>query len=360
MRLRYLAPCATILCAIASPASAEIFCVGSSFNLRLALQLAASNGESDVIRLRPGTYGGAPGSGNTYQLEYDSTEQLTIEGVVPAGTGCSSTLGLPEDVVLDGGNQYGVLSFRTGDDGNGTFRLRNLRVTRGLGTAGRAACVRLRATGSTFFYMNHVIVDECSAPFTAMAISPALDAGVQSLAQILVQNNVLVRNISDIGSVIQLGGTNDATFTFSNNTVAYNRIAAELSSGSSSAAVGAQNPVTLFASNNVFHENSVHLDQQLRADLVTGAGTAVFLTANHLNFYTGTAALNSMGSVGDARLFGPTDPRPRADSPLIDSGLNDGFGVLPVTDADLAPRIQGGTIDRGAYEFEQMFNDGFE
>lgn len=81
------------------------------------------------------------------------------------------------------------------------------------------------------------------------------------------------------------------------------------------------------------------------------------------NWRRGLRATTAGGTWSDQDMITGQDPqfvaaatgdvRLRAGSPAINSGLHAtpvGSG-LPCTDADLSPRIRGGTIDRGAYEF---------
>ena len=53
------------------------------------------------------------------------------------------------------------------------------------------------------------------------------------------------------------------------------------------------------------------------------------------------------------------DLRPRAHSPLRDSGANPVGGALAL-DFESNFRIFGPAIDRGAYEFVNVFENGFE
>lgn len=91
-------------------ASAAIFCVSAGPSLQNALTQAATNGQNDEIRLRPGTY--TMGSGTT-AFTYTSSEAFRLVvsggwqtvGAIP----CALPAADPNLSVLDGVNQRRVM-----------------------------------------------------------------------------------------------------------------------------------------------------------------------------------------------------------------------------------------------------------
>ena len=60
------------------------------------------------------------------------------------------------------------------------------------------------------------------------------------------------------------------------------------------------------------------------------------------------------------KLVSMDHPRPRADSPLRNAGMANPSGGSTSHDGSGLARIQEGALDRGALEFELLFNSGFE
>lgn len=73
------------------------------------------------------------------------------------------------------------------------------------------------------------------------------------------------------------------------------------------------------------------------------------------------AGLVNTGTLSIDPLFvSAGDFRPREGSPLRNSGTNSAPGGNNFIDFDFAPRQQGSRVDRGAFEFREIFANGFE
>ena len=117
-------------------------------------------------------------------------------------------------------------------------------------------------------------------------------------------------------------------------------------------------PDLIWFTNNVLWNNGTGTGY----DLLVGNGTPMVLSNN----LVGEMAPLPAGVVNNNLLLG-VDPRftnvvnfyPRADSPLRNSGVNPvgGIGVLDFAGEN---RVTGPQIDRGAYEFQELFANGFE
>jgi len=111
---------------------------------------------------------------------------------------------------------------------------------------------------------------------------------------------------------------------------------------------------TLSLYNNIFYGTSGFGSVDLKV-----ATAQVVQVDNMIGSRAGPAASVSSGNLG-------SDPNldanyiPQAPSPAINSGSNSVPGGLPPTDLDGNPRTIGSSVDRGAYETDQIFAGDFE
>lgn len=86
------------------------------------------------------------------------------------------------------------------------------------------------------------------------------------------------------------------------------------------------------------------------------------ITFNRVHYGTrgGTPITDIAPGSGDPGFTAVGNPRPRADSILIDSGIASPDGGTSAFDIDGLPRSSGPAPDLGAYESELVFQSGFD
>ncbi len=108
---------------------------------------------------------------------------------------------------------------------------------------------------------------------------------------------------------------------------------------------------SVYLSNNIFWNNS---GRDLAANGLT-------LVHNIVQTLAGTPNANSSGNLSiDPGFSSATDFRLQANSAAVNSGANAAFGGLASRDLAGVDRLIGSFVDRGAYESDNEFRDGFE
>jgi hypothetical protein len=361
-------------------AEAADFCVGDSAELQAALDTAASNNESDTIRIRAGTYP-VPAGGFDY---------------TPTGTA-----NLDDDLALSGGwlPFFFLCGFTTGDasqtvlDANGTDRVMLINLPslgdldiRFLSFVNGAVGPKEQGAGlgiqpppvfaGQLNVSNNLFRNNASAAASGLFAAVFGDAGVD----VRILNNVFIDNSALLvdyaaGAVVQLPSkvTSEvapadaaSTVTFAHNTVSNNQSVA--SAGGVYVAIDSAE-VTI-ASNNLWGNSG----DDLVVELAGGStGQPLRLLNNNiqsLRLEGTTSPTLDEGNINVEPVYEDCGPGcfalvPVLDSPLIHAGLDPAdLGLpweVPMTDAAGEPRINGPRIDIGAYEaIEAIFADRFE
>lgn len=330
------------------PVTAAIFCVSDGPSLQNALTQAASNGEDDDIRLRPGTY--TMGSGAT-AFTYTSSEafRLVISGgwqtvgVIPCGLAASD----PNLSVLDGVNQRRVMDLSSSSTNfNAMLTVRNLTIRSGSGSGFGG----LRVAVGDSVELDRLIVRNNNAT-NSESPGGILVASARSLNLL---NSLILDNTCANGPCAAKLVTAQpvAGVDIRNSTIARNRCPAI---ACPMAGVFIDNFFSTIVGNNAFHENE-------GAQLEFAPANAFRLVHNRIDSFIGSPT-ESVGNIA-APVPGFVDAagnnfRLRPDSPLLDAG----DGALSAGDFDLDgnARTNGRGRDIGAYELPyQVFADGFE
>ena len=346
-----------ILLVFAAPgARAELYCVATSAQLRSALTDAASSSTASEIRVRKGFYSVPAVDEQSVSLQYTASSNLTMSGGWDgANNSCTVQYWTPDTTVLSAsgvGRLFNIYLFT----GSATqVILSNLSFWDGENASGAnaAGCLTIETDGSS----NAVVRLDRNA-FRICRRTSGSGAALQITARsatISVRGNLFADNGSTSGAIL-LKGLGASTFYTNNNTVANNP---QFGAGGGPGGMQITGLDTDFhwISNNVLWNNGTGPGY----DLLLSAPIAV-LNSNLI----GTRAALPAGVVDsnnisvDPRFVSSVDFRPRANSPLRDSGAASPSGGAPATDFDAQERIAGERLDRGAYEFGEILIDSFE
>lgn len=324
------------------------YCVSTATELDAAFGAAAQSTEASEIRVKEGFYALAPIGGSVFALQTASSSNLTISGGW-AGANCSSQVLDPEATVLSGGGSKGVMRFFLVSQAQTEIEISNLSFWQS------PACLEIESDAGS----DGVVRIDRNA-FRLCQINPGNGSALRVTARsvdVYVRNNLFVDNASTTG-VVRLGGLGGSIFHVSNNTVVNNPQFAPGGGGPGGMQLSAQSSDLYYFSNNVLWNNGTGNGY----DLLVNANTPIVLNSNTI----GERAPLPVGAIDidtqlgiDPDFTSSVDFHPRRDSPLRNRGINPTGGALAI-DFLGAPRVQGGKIDRGAFEVAEVFGNGFE
>jgi hypothetical protein len=343
-----------VLFVTAGSAAAAEFCAATSTMIREALVVAASNGESDTIRIVIGTY--APTTG-AIAFSYSSEEAraIAIEGGYTFG--CGLRVDNASLTVLGGAGVRQVLRFHS--QGSGAVSVRNLTIEDGE-SAARGAGLSIGGPNGPFFvgFTGSATVER------VVFLGNRSDAEAGALAIATRGGNVTVRN--NLVAFNQCSGNHCSlrienlasepiNVLFGGNTVTLNTCTLGAPSCDSGGArfLGLQDAV-LYDNLFAFHGGE---DLSLETPAVEAE-----LYYNNIEVLVG----NPDTEVGTLDVDNPEfidalaeDFRLQSTSPVRNMG-NAPY-PLPGVDLDGHPRIVESAPDLGAYEIQDvLFADGFD
>ena len=354
MHKRSLQLAAITLFMAAGCASAAEFCAATTTMIRQALAIAASNGESDLIRIVIGTY--APTTGAiAFPYSTNESHALSIEGGYTFGCGLRvDNAGL---TVLGGSGTRQVMRFHS--QGSGAISVKNLTIEDGE-SAARGAGLSIEGPTGPFFVgfegsatVERVIFLGNRSGAEAGALAIATGGG-----NVTVRGNLVAFNQCSGGHCslwIESRASEPINVIFGGNTVALNTCSFGAPSCDSGGArfLGQQDAVIY---DNLF---AFHSGEDLSLD--TPAVEAE-LYYNNIEVLVG----NPDTEVGTLDVDNPEfvdalaeDFRLQPTSPVRNKG-NAPY-PLPGVDLDGNPRIIESAPDLGAYEIQDvLFADGFD
>lgn len=313
-------------------AGAETLCVSSSAELQSALSTAGSNGEDDIIQVVQGTYL-TPGS----QFIYGSSENFNLDLLGGYAGGCASRILNPANTILDGQNANRVINLQPGIT-SGSLHFQGFTVRNGYITGAFNSGAGLNIGGLAGYSGNvtidfNIFTNNNNTVYFGGGLSGGTDLGI-----LRIENNLFVNNNANSNGGASLTANGPAIY-ITNNTIAGNT--ASIDDGG--LRIGGSAPATI--SNNIFWGNTAD-------DLILVLSNPL-LENNDIQTQSGSAGPGSSGNVSvDPMFVGGVDYHIQAISPLINAGTNTPGGGLPATDLDGNPRISGGIVDIGAYEFQ--------
>ena len=344
-------PYVLVLAVSATPAQGHIFCVETAAELTSALDGADSNGESDEIRLRKGTYSMA--NGVYYDYDAIASENFDIEvsggwyqrGPAPCGAQSDD----PWETVLDGENAETVLRFKSLGVQQSALTVRLLTFMSGFESHPQADTtggldvlwwwfdVEAPTAGSIVIERNVFLLNDAEHALSVNGGFPR------------VTNNLFLLNGDhSFGASVELATWDIFGSAFSNNTVLGN-------DGAGLQIYGRGEVV-----NNNFRDNGSHDVVQVNTD------DDLFLyNNNYQSFDVGAGAfIEDNITVEPEYQAGLFNYTPVRGSPLVDAGREpqSALALWHLTDVDLngSPRLVGAHVDIGAFENERILVNGFD
>jgi hypothetical protein len=347
-----------------NPASAAVYCATNAIDLQNMLNAAALSADDDVIRLRIGPFV-APGDVNGFTYVSGNDGALTISGnwfgSVALPNACVDQKEYHHVTTLSGNGERRALTVSMTSMAPGLLRIEQLRFADGLtGVSSIGGCASIVSAYGTV-QVERVLFEGCLAPLG--------DGGGLFLQAKSAQlkGNLFHHNTARRGGAAFIDGRGGA-LVLNNNTIADNL--AETLSGAAGGIQFVKSGIdgaatAVWASNNIIWGNNAGVD---RYDIdVSGlSANAAVLRHNHLGAVKGTPAPSSSNTTsGDPRFVDATrtsysDYAVNAISAAHNSGNNSPAGGLTTWDVAGAKRVQGPAVDRGAFEIDELFGNGFD
>ena len=346
-----------LLCA-AFGAHAANFCVSTPAEFQTAYASAKANGESNVIRLRSGTYvtpADGLGSASQYDYDYASPGALTIEGgwsaleAIPCGVQSSD----PAATIIDGMQVNSGLRISISGAGlDVTVRNLTFRGGRSLTSVLNDRGAGLQVGGSSG-YVGDILIERCIfQDNAALLLGGALYITTDGTAN--VRNNLFTGNTAPrAAAVYVLDNTPGNLVVVVNNTITGN---VATTPNTAAAAMNNEGPAPRAIINNILWHNTT----AGQSDVIGAEG---IYYRNLIETIYGAPQPGSGKNIDvDPEFVSASDLRLLSSSPAMDAGQNSPYGGVSVVDLAGQPRISGPAIDLGAYEADsdRLFRDGFD
>lgn len=347
----------------AGTVSGKTFCVGTGNELSTAMETAAFNQQSDEIRIRTGTLTRSGASGVVPRWEYDNgpgngdvSYDITISG---GWVDCSTQTNDPRLTVLDAQYQGSAVSFNIYDS-RAHVKLSNLTITRGYNSGDALArnatnlSVEADFSSATVEFDRLIVVAGSSADANhgaAVGIRGFSDGG-GTRPTFALRNSVVAYNQSAYTAGVEFNLA-DAAVMLTNNSIFSNTITADPNCGCVGVDLVNGGGVS-YVTNNVIVGNLSSAN--VSRDLGVETGSA-YLRNNHVGsaHFAVAPVVNLNATTGSPKwTITGIYPKPDADSPLRNSGVNAPAGGVGTFDLTGKARVAEGTVDRGAVESDAV------
>jgi len=342
---------ATLLCALSSTAHAKLFCVSNGLQLDQALVEAQTYDTDDEIRIGTGyinTF--KPYGGVRWRYEAIRNDDLKVSGGWNAFGGCTVQDPSPTATRIAAGTFGPAFQLQVNVGLYPTLTFSNFTLQDGAGLENNDVAglsVRIAAGAAPIVKFERVVLYNHAA-FNGNG--GGLSAGVLG-GQVSFLGCWIIDNAGRSSVGASLNAVSPGVIYFNNNTVRGNL--SNIPEGIAGVQVFGNGSTWL--ANNVIVDN---LRLGVAVDFRANDGSGL-LNNNHIGALVGTVGFQSQTTTGNALLDAIADT-PTANSPVRNTGYNSPPGGLPSANYSGNARIQGGKVDRGAFEFDELFGNGFE
>lgn len=342
---------------VAAPAQAlSVRCVGTAQELRDALVEVATIPDDVLIKVRVGNYDADHADGAFRLTTGQPNQTVTLSGGWIAVLGsCSTHLKGSGNTHLSGSTDAPALYVST-DTAAGHVVVQDLSLHNpDFAGGGAGSCL------STFTYAGHqllierVTISQCASAQSGNSANIYNQGGT-----VVLRNTVIANNHAAVCAGLGVATDNNGITRLAQLSIVGN-------TGDASTP-----PAGLYI--GTFRSGQTWLDNSLVWGNVAGAdgkdihlnGSDIHLSRVHYGSLDGSVPADNLApGTGDPRIVSLTDPRPRPDSILVDSGVADPQGGAGATDVRGQARLVGPTLDVGAFELDEaeldvIFADGFE
>lgn len=347
-----------LLAASGAPAQAlTVFCANDAQELHDNLVSALTAPGEVLVKVRGGTFNMADvANGGTFALNQTlSSQKITISGgwggVLDA---CTFKFYGSDNTVLTGLANRTALYVNTGPMQTGNeivvedLALHNPNYT----AVGNGACLQASTNTSNKLTLERLRMEQCNAANSSSAAANLNNDG----GELWMRDVVAANNQGNYSGGIGID-------TSQNGITRLSHLSVTTSSATNAGAIVSGiylanfNNATTWLSNSVTWGN----DSDPATRDLSIAGAQIHLIRVHYGKLGGSVpAENVTPGSGDPGFVAVGDPRPRADSILVDSGVANPEGGSGNYDADGATRVKGAAVDVGAFESDVIFQDGFE
>lgn len=355
----WIAATILVICmAFAQPAQAlTTICVSNSTELRAAL--ASTTADTVDIRVRSGSY---LTGGNYFSWSAFDTHIRSMSGGWTGAAGqCTSQTPNPALTLFDAqGSGYVLRMGQFSGASSGSLFLSNLSLTGGNLASSSAGCLLVyMSLGNPTVLIDRVVIRGCqhTGGFGTGAVAIESFTG----ANITMRNSLIADNQGAwTGGVTVSSNHVDARLFLHNNTIVDNIATTDARGGGFAPFSTMIGIVTL--NNNAILGN---LSAGNARDLYFGGGpsSSHVLRNNATQVIIGESWTQSSGTLITTTpgfVSAGNNFRIAAGSPLRNAGIALTTPEIGTRDLDFGLRVQGGSIDIGAYEYDGLFANSFE
>ncbi len=349
-----------LLLADGAAAATRIVCVSSTSDLATALSTLATstgNNDADDIRIRLGMYI-APAGG--WVGAVSNNHDLTLAGGY-VDAACTQQAMDSALTILDGNHASGVLTINANAIPNSTIHISGLTFQNGSGSSPFQSSAGGLKVGDPGPIAGGIVLIERNIFRNNVGVAGI--GGTQAVGGLLaasdgpsliVRGNLFVGNSAPNAAAAYLYSDNAIDVT--NNTFVGNQ--STDATQPERVMIDYFTPTGMKLDNNIFWDNAIGAGS---VDIdVSGQFRHTALRNNDIQALTGTP-VSSTGALNVTPGFvGAANFRLAPASPLIDAGVGNPIGGLSGVDLDGAQRVDGATLDLGAYESNYILVDGFE